>query len=180
MSCDKKMTFEECELAILRHAVDSVDKIEGEELLRNPEVKTIIEVVEETRVNSPAIYDEKTQISPSVELAYFESLDGKRYKIYKLPSNVGKSPTNDIIIDGQYISRQHATIFHKDGYYYISDNNSANGVKVNGKKIGTTERIQNGTKVSFGPYETVFNTIDNGIMPIQNTELDSEKTTWNR
>lgn len=47
MSCDKKMTFEECELAILRHAVDSVDKIEGEELLRNPEVKTIIEVVED-------------------------------------------------------------------------------------------------------------------------------------
>ncbi len=47
MSCDKKMTFEECELAILRHAVDNVDKIEGEELLRNPEVKTIIEVVEE-------------------------------------------------------------------------------------------------------------------------------------
>ena len=47
MSCDKKMTFEECELAILRQAVDSVDKIEGEELLRNPEVKTIIEVVEE-------------------------------------------------------------------------------------------------------------------------------------
>jgi hypothetical protein len=55
MSCDKKMTFEECELAILRHAVDNVDKIEGEELLRNPEVKTIIEVVEEFLKNKKRI-----------------------------------------------------------------------------------------------------------------------------
>jgi hypothetical protein len=40
------MSFEECELAILRQAVDKVDKIEGEELLKNPEVKSIIEIVE--------------------------------------------------------------------------------------------------------------------------------------
>lgn len=46
MSCNKKMTFEECELAILRQAVDRVDKIDGEELLKNPEVKNIIEIVE--------------------------------------------------------------------------------------------------------------------------------------
>ena len=47
MSCNKQMSFEECELAILRQAVDSVDQIEGEELLRNPEVKEIITIVEE-------------------------------------------------------------------------------------------------------------------------------------
>lgn len=47
MLCNKKMTFEECELAILRQAVDKVDKIEGEELLKNPEIKSIIEIVEE-------------------------------------------------------------------------------------------------------------------------------------
>ena len=47
MLCNKQMSFEECELAILRQAVDSVDQIEGEELLRNPEVKEIITIVED-------------------------------------------------------------------------------------------------------------------------------------
>ena len=46
MSCDKNMTFEECELAILRTAVDNIDKQEGEKLLNNPEVKRIIDIVE--------------------------------------------------------------------------------------------------------------------------------------
>lgn len=148
-------------------------------LLRKKE-EPILDEAEETIVNNAPEADEKTKVSPSVGLAYFESLDGKKYKIYKLPSNIGKSPSNDVIIDGQYISRQHATIFHKDGYYYITDNNSANGVKINGKKISTPERIENGIKVSFGPYETVFRTIGGGITPASAPEVNSEKTTWNR
>ena len=38
-SCKKNMSFEECELAILRQAVDKADVIEGEKLLKDPEVK---------------------------------------------------------------------------------------------------------------------------------------------
>jgi hypothetical protein len=55
MQCDKKMTFEECELAILRQAVDNIDKIEGEELLKNPEIKYIVEIVEEFLINKKRI-----------------------------------------------------------------------------------------------------------------------------
>lgn len=46
MKCDKNMKFEECELAILRSAVDKIDKQEGEKLLKDPEVKKIINIVE--------------------------------------------------------------------------------------------------------------------------------------
>ena len=45
--CKKNMSFEECELAILRQAVDKADVIEGEQLLKDPEVKRIIKIVEE-------------------------------------------------------------------------------------------------------------------------------------
>lgn len=45
-SCKKNMSFEECELAILRQAVDKADVIEGEKLLKDPEVKKIIDIVE--------------------------------------------------------------------------------------------------------------------------------------
>ena len=46
MSCDKSMSFEECELAILRAAVDKIDKKTGTKKINNPEVQEIIEIVE--------------------------------------------------------------------------------------------------------------------------------------
>ena len=45
--CKKNMSFEECELAILRQAVDKADVVEGENLLKDPEVKRIIKIVED-------------------------------------------------------------------------------------------------------------------------------------
>ena len=44
--CDSKMTFEECELAILRHAVDETDKIKKEDISNSEDVKKMIEIVE--------------------------------------------------------------------------------------------------------------------------------------
>ena len=38
MSCDKKMSFEECELAILRSAVDKIGKKTGRKKINNPEL----------------------------------------------------------------------------------------------------------------------------------------------
>lgn len=44
--CNKKMSFDECELAILRSAIDKIDFIKGKTLLKNDEVKKIIKIVE--------------------------------------------------------------------------------------------------------------------------------------
>jgi hypothetical protein len=43
---NKKLSFEDCELAILRAAVDKVQSREGEKLLHTPSVQKIIEIVE--------------------------------------------------------------------------------------------------------------------------------------
>jgi hypothetical protein len=40
------MTFEECELEILRNAVDNAEKSEGAKLVSDPEIKQIIQTVE--------------------------------------------------------------------------------------------------------------------------------------
>ncbi len=47
MSCDKKMTFEECELAVLRSAVDKIDKKTGIKKINDPDIKIIIRIVED-------------------------------------------------------------------------------------------------------------------------------------
>lgn len=44
--CDRKMTFQECELTILRAAVDSVENIQGKKTAALPEIKAIMHIVE--------------------------------------------------------------------------------------------------------------------------------------
>jgi hypothetical protein len=41
------MSFDECELAILRHAVDETEKIQGEKIVKNDEIKRILTIVED-------------------------------------------------------------------------------------------------------------------------------------
>ena len=45
--CDKKITFEECELAILRSAVDKNEKLLKYKEVNKPEVKQMITIVED-------------------------------------------------------------------------------------------------------------------------------------
>ena len=47
MSCKQKMSFQECELAILRSAVDEIGNKSGKQKLNNPDIKEIIMIVEE-------------------------------------------------------------------------------------------------------------------------------------
>jgi hypothetical protein len=44
--CAPSMNFQECELAILRHAVDESEKIQGEKMANTDEIKHIIEILE--------------------------------------------------------------------------------------------------------------------------------------
>jgi hypothetical protein len=44
--CDEKMTFEECELAILRHAVDESEKIQGQKIANSDDIKKMIQILE--------------------------------------------------------------------------------------------------------------------------------------
>ena len=44
--CDKKMSFQDCELAILRQAVDKAEERQGRKTANSPEIKRIINIVE--------------------------------------------------------------------------------------------------------------------------------------
>jgi len=45
--CSDRMTFQECELAILRQAVDTNEKLAGQKIASSDEIKEMIEIVEE-------------------------------------------------------------------------------------------------------------------------------------
>ena len=44
--CNKKMTFQDCELAILRQAIDKAEERQGRKTANSPEIKRIINIVE--------------------------------------------------------------------------------------------------------------------------------------
>ena len=53
--CTKKMTFEECELTILRQAVDNTEKKQGIAKVNNEDVKQMLEIVEDFLRNKKLI-----------------------------------------------------------------------------------------------------------------------------
>ena len=85
MVCEKYMTFQECELAILRAAIDKRDMIEGEKLLKDPEVKTIITIVEEFLIKKKLVCYGGTAINavlPPEDQFYDMSLELPDYDFF--------------------------------------------------------------------------------------------------
>lgn len=54
-SCDNKMSFEECELAVLRQAVDENEKLKGRSIVQSEEIQRILKIVEEFIINKKLV-----------------------------------------------------------------------------------------------------------------------------
>ena len=49
---------------------------------------------------------------------------------------IGRDPDNDLRLPGRFLSRHHAAVMPTaEGHYYVIDLNSANGVRVNGRRV---------------------------------------------
>ena len=58
-------------------------------------------------------------------------------------ATLGRDASNDIVIENDHhVSRNHAFIEKKGSSYYITDNNSQNGIKIDNKKIPKNKSIQ--------------------------------------
>ncbi|KAK7504137.1 hypothetical protein BaRGS_00004441, partial [Batillaria attramentaria] len=71
--------------------------------------------------------------------------------------NIGRSPDSTYCIMSPVISRCHATVQkQKDNSWAITDNNSVNGVAINGKRLqpSTSHVLENGDVVTFGVPKT--------------------------
>lgn len=53
--CNDDMTYEDCELAILRHAVEKTEEIQGQKAVDSPEIKKILIIVEDFIIHKKLI-----------------------------------------------------------------------------------------------------------------------------
>jgi len=103
----------------------------------------------------------KTNLARISELPFLEMLSGgTKGKVYELSVDrvsVGRSDDNEIVVSSEAVSRHHA-IFEctERGQWIVRDNQSKNGVQVNGAPIQSTP-IKNGDVIQVGNFVFRFN-----------------------
>ncbi len=105
MKCEKKLTFEECELAILRHAVDKIEKKTGRKMIGNPVIQEIISIVEKFLIKTQRVCYGGTAINnilPEEDQFYDKSIELPDYDFFS------PDPLHD--------AKDLADIFYKQGF----------------------------------------------------------------
>lgn len=91
----------------------------------------------------------------------FEELDAQGEKLFHAIvtdlCTIGRDPECNIVIRGDTkVSRKHAIVERKDIAFWIRDNDSSNGVLVNGKKIKEAHELKVGDEVQIGLQKWTF------------------------
>lgn len=74
---------------------------------------------------------------------------GRMHKINVDRTQLGRAPDCEVLIEDEGVSRRHAMIERGPEGYVLWDNNSTNGVFVNGEKVGR-HLLQDGDRVQIG------------------------------
>ena len=82
------------------------------------------------------------------------TLLGKRFVLDHSPTRVGRGGDNQIVLDGDSVSRRHAQFKQKGDAWVVVDDGSTNGTYCNDEQITREVVLKNGDRVKVGP--TIF------------------------
>lgn len=102
---------------------------------------------------------DSTQQSPALA-TLVRMVDGRDASVHPLLGDmfiIGRDKACHIqITDDTSVSRKHATVMRQGVRFVIEDNNSSNGVIVNGEKIAGPHEMRVGDKIEIGKQLYVF------------------------
>lgn len=85
-------------------------------------------------------------LTESFHRALLRDNTGASFDIMGNIFTIGRTGKNSVKIDldlpQKTVSHLHATIYHENGQYFVSDNNSANGTFLNNKRLAPNERVE--------------------------------------
>ena len=82
------------------------------------------------------------------------TLLGKRFPLEVNPTRVGRGADNEIVLDGDSVSRRHAQFERRGDQWTIRDMGSTNGTYCNDDQTQDAVALRNGDRVKVGP--TIF------------------------
>lgn len=91
-----------------------------------------------------------TQLTPYIEQLAGED-KGLSYQLKEDQLSIGRASSNDIIVPSESISRCHAHLVRADEGWFIKDNESKNGILVNGIQVRESW-LQDGDVVQVGDF----------------------------
>ena len=77
------------------------------------------------------------------------SFEGSNFPLTAADVLIGRTPTSDLTLMDEGISREHAVISWENDCYQIEDLQSTNGTKVNGKRVRSA-RLEDGDEIQVG------------------------------
>jgi hypothetical protein len=109
---------------------------------------------------SPVRKTEIMERPPRIEgVAWLVAADGpgrgRTHHIEKARALLGAAAGCDIVLEGDHVSDQHASVRFHDGGFALTDLDSTNGTRVNGEDVHQ-RRLEDGDRVSLGGTEWVF------------------------
>lgn len=99
------------------------------------------------------IYVEETLIGAGKIVPKLVAMDGDRQQVFnitKLTMTIGRNDANDIVLDNRTVSGTHATLTNEGGLFYITDNDSTNGIFVNDIRITSKNKVSTGDQIRIG------------------------------
>jgi hypothetical protein len=75
---------------------------------------------------------------------------GKTYTLEASEINLGRDPSNDIVINDAEVSRKHARLLFQEGSYVLEDLGSTNGTYINGQRLMGPYQLRHGDLVLLG------------------------------
>jgi pSer/pThr/pTyr-binding forkhead associated (FHA) protein len=101
---------------------------------------------------------------------------GDNIPLLRAALTVGRRESCDIVLRFSNVSGQHCQLTMENGYWFIQDNNSQNGTKVNGSRV-VRKRLDPGDLLSMAKhkYTIKYSPTDNGATgPPPSDEADLE------
>jgi len=68
-------------------------------------------------------------------------------------TRIGRLDDNDVVLDGEDVSRHHAVIADTGTGFMITDLRSTNGVEVGGQRIRTSAALADGDRIRIGRHD---------------------------
>jgi ABC-type multidrug transport system ATPase subunit/pSer/pThr/pTyr-binding forkhead associated (FHA) protein len=82
---------------------------------------------------------------------------GKSFEVSAQGLTVGRAQENDVVIDDQEVSRQHAHVAMSEGRFYLADLGSGNGTLLNGERLRSESRwLNSGDSIDVGEQTLRF------------------------
>jgi SARP family transcriptional regulator, regulator of embCAB operon len=98
----------------------------------------------------------RTAFTGKSVVAGLRDASGRHYPLQAAATRIGRLPDNDIVLDDDDVSRHHAVIIDTGGSFVITDLRSANGVRVQHRRLRPSATLAEGDLISICGHEFTF------------------------